>query len=86
MMVLSGHNDCSDGSDEDHCQINDDDDDNAIGLFVHRDSTCMYGYRCIQRRLVLDEIKPLCLSLNQLCDGIRQCPMGDDEHQWRCRK
>ena len=47
----------------------------------------MNGYRCAHRQYeFIDNFKPLCIPLSQLCDGIRQCPLGDDEHRWRCRK
>jgi hypothetical protein len=45
----------------------------------------MNGYRCAQKQHEIEDYNPLCISLNELCDGINQCPLGDDEHQWRCR-
>ena len=32
---------------------------------------CVSQYRCLQSNV--------CLSLDYLCDGTRQCPLGDDE-------
>jgi hypothetical protein len=83
VIILSGDLDCSDSSDEENCE------DNNIGilaLLLHKDYTCINGYRCIQQRHELDDYNPLCIPLNELCDGIKQCPLGDDEHKWRCRK
>lgn len=70
--IFSGDLDCLDSSDEENCE------EIQMPLSWHRDDTCMNGYRCAQ--------SSLCLPLNELCDGIRQCPLGDDEHPWRCRK
>ena len=46
----------------------------------------MNGYRCAQQRNEQYDYAPLCIPLNELCDGITQCSLGDDEHKWRCRK
>lgn len=45
----------------------------------------MNGYRCAQQRHELDDYNSQCIPLVELCDGISQCPLGDDEHHWRCR-
>ncbi len=45
----------------------------------------MHGYRCAQQRHEQYDYAPLCIPLNELCDGLKQCPLGDDEHQARCR-
>jgi len=82
-LVFSGDLDCSDSSDEENCEDNNND---IISLSLHKDYTCMNGYRCIQQRHELDDYQLLCIPLNELCDGINQCPLGDDEHTWRCRK
>ena len=81
--IFSGHNDCEDSSDEEHCSNRD--QEIYLSFSLHQDYTCMYGYRCVyERSESLDQL-PLCISLNQLCDGIQQCPLGDDEHPRRCR-
>jgi len=46
----------------------------------------MHGYRCLQQRHEFDDYASLCIPLNELCDGVKQCPLGDDEHEKRCRK
>jgi hypothetical protein len=46
----------------------------------------MNGYRCAQQRHEQYDYAPLCLPLKELCDGLNQCPLGDDEHKIRCRK
>lgn len=74
-VIFSGDLDCLDSSDEENCE---EIHPVVVPLSWHRDDTCMNGYRCAQGTL--------CLPLNELCDGISQCPLGDDEHPWRCRK
>jgi hypothetical protein len=80
--IFSGDLDCSDSSDEENC----DDYHGLIPLSVLKDYTCINGYRCKQQRHEHLDYTPLCVPLNQLCDGLAQCPLGDDEHRWRCRK
>ena len=82
MNTFSGDLDCSDSSDEENC------DENHHGLIslLHKDYTCINGYRCARQRHERDNYDSLCIPLHELCDGINQCPLGDDEHQWRCRK
>lgn len=46
----------------------------------------MNGYRCALQRHEQYDYVPLCIPLNELCDGLKQCPLGDDEHQARCRR
>ncbi|CAF0998634.1 unnamed protein product [Adineta steineri] len=82
--VCDGDLDCSDSSDEENCD-NNNNNNGILSLVLHKDYTCMNGYRCAQQRHELDDSIPLCIPLNELCDGINQCPLGDDEHQWRCR-
>ncbi len=83
MSVSSGDLDCSDSSDEENCAEN---NNGLVSLLLHKDYTCINGYRCAQQRHERDYYYSLCIPLNELCDGINQCPLGDDEHQWRCRK
>jgi hypothetical protein len=83
IIVHSGDLDCSDSSDEENCEDN---HNGLISLSLHKDYTCMNGYRCAQQRHEVDDYNSLCIPLNELCDGINQCPLGDDEHKWRCRK
>jgi len=78
----SGDLDCSDSSDEENC----DDNNSIFPLSIIKDYTCMNGYRCAQQRHEQNDYVPLCIPLKELCDGITQCPLGDDEHKWRCRK
>jgi hypothetical protein len=82
-ILSSGDIDCSDSSDEDNCE--DYNNNGIISLSLHKDFTFMNGYRCAQKQHEIEDYNPLCISLNELCDGINQCPLGDDEHQWRCR-
>lgn len=82
-VVNSGHPDCEDSSDEENCSNND--QEIYLSFSLHQDFTCMYGYRCMYERSEPFDQLPLCLSLNELCDGISQCPLGDDEHPSRCR-
>ena len=84
IFFSSGDLDCSDSSDEENCS--DSNNNGIISLSLHKDYTCMNGYRCVQQRHELDDYNSLCIPLNELCDGINQCPLGDDEHKWRCRK
>jgi hypothetical protein len=83
MIIFSGDLDCSDSSDEENCE--DSTNNGIISLSLHKDYTCMNGYRCAQQHHALDDYNSLCIPLNELCDGINQCPLGDDEHKWRCR-
>ncbi len=76
-MIFSGDLDCSDSSDEENC------DDKPLSII--KDYTCMNGYRCAQQRHEQYDYAPLCIPLKELCDGLKQCPLGDDEHQARCR-
>ena len=46
----------------------------------------MNGYRCAQQQHEQYDYIPMCIPLSELCDGVSQCPLGDDEHKWRCRK
>ena len=46
----------------------------------------MNGYRCAHQRHEQYDYIQLCIPLNELCDGINQCPLGDDEHKGHCRK
>lgn len=75
--ISSGDLDCSDSSDEENC------DDKPLSIL--KDFTCMHGYRCAQQRHEQYDYAPLCIPLHELCDGLKQCPLGDDEHQARCR-
>jgi len=76
-IISSGDLDCSDSSDEENC------DDKPLSII--KDYTCMNGYRCAQQRHEQYDYAPLCIPLNELCDGLKQCPLGDDEHKARCR-
>jgi len=82
--LFSGDLDCSDSSDEENC--NDSTKKSIFSVSFHHDHTCINGYRCAQQRHRLHTIHSLCIPLNELCDGIYQCPLGDDEHHGRCRK
>jgi hypothetical protein len=81
-FLSSGDLDCSDSSDEENC---DDAHQGFLSLTIRKDYTCINGYRCSQQRHEYNDYVPLCLPLYELCDGIAQCPLGDDEHKWRCR-
>ena len=80
--ISSGDLDCSDSSDEENCT----DDNGILPLSIIKDYTCMNGYRCAQQRHEQYDYVPLCVPLQDLCNGIAQCPLGDDEHKLRCRK
>lgn len=81
-IFKSGDLDCSDSSDEENC----DDKNGIVPLSVVRDYSCMTGYRCVQQRHPQYDYLPVCISLHELCDNVAQCPLGDDEHNIRCRK
>ena len=42
-----------------------------VFLFLSESFTCPGGYRC--------HAASFCVTPHEVCDGIQQCPMGDDE-------